>query len=209
MKNTLTFALFLAACSATTHAAPAVAAKSTTANAATAAPTTNTVYKADPTHTFVNFEVKHFGTSTLRGRFDKKEGSVTLDRTGKVGRAEFTIDMASVSTGVAALDTHLKGKDFFNASAKPTAKFVANNFTFEGNKVTSVSGTLTLLGKTLPVSLMATNFNCYDNPILKREVCGGDFETSITRSQWGMSYGLSMGLPDMIRLLIQVEAVKQ
>jgi polyisoprenoid-binding protein YceI len=166
-------------------------------------------YKADPTHTFANFEVKHFGTSTLRGRFDKKEGSVTLDKTAKTGKAEFTIDIASISTGVAALDTHLKSKEFFNVAAHPKAKFVGSQFTFDGAKVTSVSGTLTLLGKTLPVSLMATHFNCYDNPMLKREVCGGDFETSISRSQWGMTYGVSQGMQDMIRLVIQVEAVKQ
>ena len=59
------------------------------------------------------------------------------------------------------------------------------------------------------VTLTATNFNCYDSTMLKREVCGGDFETTITRSQWGMGWGLAFGIPDKIRLLIQVEAVKQ
>jgi polyisoprenoid-binding protein YceI len=75
--------------------------------------------------------------------------------------------------------------------------------------VTSVAGTLTMNGKTQPVTLTAANFNCYENPMLKREVCGGDFETTIQRSQWGVSYGLQYGLPDNIRLLIQIEAVKQ
>ena len=166
-------------------------------------------YNADPTHTFVTFEAKHAGTSTLRGRFDKKEGSVTIDRAAKTGKAEITIDIASISTGVAALDTHLKSKDFFNAAEAPTAKFVSDKFNYDGNKVSSVAGTLTMAGKTLPVTLTATNFNCYDSPMLKREVCGGDFETTVARSQWGMSYGLNYGLPDNIRLLVQVEAVKQ
>ena len=167
-------------------------------------------YAADPTHTFVTFEAKHFGTSTLRGRFDKKEGSVTFDRAAKTGKAEFTLDAASVSTGVPQLDTHLKGKDFFNAAESPTAKFSGDKFSFDANnKVSSVAGTLTMLGKTQPVTLTASNFNCYESPMLKREVCGGDFETTIARSQWGMSYGLNFGIPDNIRLLIQVEAVKQ
>jgi polyisoprenoid-binding protein YceI len=166
-------------------------------------------YNADPTHTFVNFEVKHFGTSTLRGRFDKKEGSVTIDRATKTGKAEFTIDIGSVSTGVPMLDTHLKSKDFFNAAEAPTAKFVGDKFTFDSNnKVTSVAGTLTMAGKTQPATLAASNFNCYENPMLKREVCGGDFETTIVRSQYGITYGLP-GIPDNVRLLIQVEAVKQ
>ncbi len=166
-------------------------------------------YNADPTHTFVNFEVKHFATSTLRGRFDKKDGSVTVNRAANTGKVDFTIDMASVSTGVAPLDTHLKGKDFFDAAEFPSAKFVGDKFAFDGAKVTSVAGTLTLRGKSLPVTLTASNFNCYDNPMLKREVCGGDFETTLKRSDWGVSYGLNYGIPDNVRLLVQVEAVKQ
>ena len=165
-------------------------------------------YAIDPTHTFVNFEAKHFGTSTLRGRFDKKEGSVQFDRAGKSGKAEITIDIGSVSTGVGPLDGHLKSKDFFNAAEFASAKFVSDKFVFDGDKVTEVTGSLTMLGKSNPVTLKATNFNCYQNPMLKREVCGGDFETTITRSQWGMTYGLP-GIPDGIRLLIQIEAVKQ
>jgi len=166
-------------------------------------------YAVDPSHTFVTFEANHMGTSTLRGRFDKKEGSVVLDKAGKSGKAEIVIDTTSISTGVPALDTHLKSKDFFNAAEFGTAKFTADKFNFSGDKVTDLNGTLTLLGKTQPVTLKATNFNCYLNPMLKREVCGGDFETTIARTQYGMAYGLNYGLPDNIRLLIQVEAVKQ
>jgi polyisoprenoid-binding protein YceI len=157
--------------------------------AAQAAPAT---YKIDPTHTFVTFEAKHFGTSTNRGRFDKKAGTVTLDKAAKTGKAE----------------GHLKGKDFLSAEAFPTATFVSDQFKFDGDKVTEVVGKLTLLGKTQPVTLKATSFNCYDNPILKREVCGGDFETTIKRSEYGITYGLP-GIPDEIKLDIQIEAVKQ
>lgn len=166
-------------------------------------------YAIDPTHTFVTFEAKHFGTTTNRGRFDKKEGSVTLDKATKTGRAEITIETGSINTGVAPLESHLKSKDFFNAAEFPTAKFVGDKFAFDGDKVTSVAGTLTLLGKTQPVTLTATNYNCYMSPMLKREVCGGDFETTIQRSQWGMTYGINFGIPDSVRLLIQIEAIKQ
>lgn len=176
--------------------------------AATAGFAQASTYSVDPTHTFVTFEASHFGTSTLRGRFDRKEGSVVFDKAAKTGKAEITIDMTSVSTGVAPLDTHLKSKDFFNAAEAPTAKFVGDKFSFNGDKVTEIAGTLTLLGKTQPVTLKANNFNCYNNPMFKREVCGGDFETTITRSQWGMAYGVP-GIPDNIRLLVQVEAIKQ
>ena len=166
-------------------------------------------YSIDPTHTFVTFEASHFNTSTLRGRFDRKEGAVMLDRSAKTGKAEITIDTSSVNTGVGPLDGHLKSKDFFNAAETPSVKFVSDQFSFDGNKITAVAGSLTMLGKTLPVTLNARNFNCYTSPLLKREVCGGDFETTIARSQWGMNYGLNVGLPDNIHLLIQIEAIKQ
>jgi polyisoprenoid-binding protein YceI len=179
------------------------------ATAAGVANAETSTYAIDPTHTFVTFEANHMGTSTLRGRFDKKEGSVSFDRAAKSGKADITIDVGSISTGVAPLDTHLKSKDFFNAAEAPTAKFVGEKFSFNGDKVSEIAGSLTMLGKTLPVTLKATNFNCYLNPMFKREVCGGDFETTIARSQWGMNYGMAYGLPDNIRLLVQVEAVKQ
>jgi len=176
-----------------------------TLSAAQAAPAT---YAIDPTHTFVTFEVKHFGTSTNRGRFDKKQGTVTLDVAARTGKAEISIDMASISTGTAAFDGHLKSKDFFGVDSFATATFVGDKFVFDGDKVSEVSGTLTLLGKTQPVTLKATSFNCFDHPRLKREVCGGDFETTIQRSAFGMNYGVPM-IPDQVKLVIQVEAVKQ
>lgn len=189
---------------------PAVlaAAVAATALVAAAAPAHAATYAIDPTHTFVTFEVLHFGTSTNRGRFDRKEGSVQFDRAARTGKVEITIDMASINTGVGPFNEHLRGKDFFDAATHPTATFVSERMTFTGDKVSEVTGTLTLLGKSLPVTLKASRFNCYDNPMFKREVCGGDFETTIKRSQWGMTYGLP-GIPDDVRLLIQVEAIKQ
>ncbi|HWH73170.1 MAG TPA: YceI family protein [Methylibium sp.] len=175
------------------------------AAAAQAAPVT---YAIDPGHTFVTFEVLHFGTSTNRGRFDKKQGSVTLDRAAKSGKVDITIETGSVSTGVGPFDSHLKGADFFDVEMYPSARFVGEQLRFEGDKLVEVAGTLTLLDKSQPVLLKASNFNCYINPRLQREVCGGDFETTIQRSRWGMSYGLP-GIPDNVRLLIQVEGVRQ
>ena len=58
-------------------------------------------YTVDPTHTFVTWEALHFGTSTSRGRFDKKEGRIEIDRSAKTGMVDITIDMASITTGVA------------------------------------------------------------------------------------------------------------
>jgi len=166
-------------------------------------------YAIDPAHTFVTFEVTHFGTSTNRGRFDKKEGTVQLDKDAKTGKVDLTLDTGSIDTGTPAFDKHLQSDNFLNTALYPTARFVADDFSFNGDKVSAVSGQLTLLGKSLPVALKATHFNCYLNPMLKREVCGGDFETTIQRSQWGMDWGINLGIPDAVKLVVQVEAVKQ
>ena len=166
-------------------------------------------YRIDPTHTFVTFEVTHFGTSTNRGRFDKKEGTVQLDKAGKTGKVELTLETGSIDTGTTGFDKHLQSDNFLNTAVFPTAEFTADKFTFNGEKVSEVSGLLSMLGKAVPVVLKATNFNCYVNPMLKREVCGGDFETTIQRSQWGMGWGINLGIPDTVKLAVQVEAVKQ
>ena len=166
-------------------------------------------YAIDPTHTNVVWEQTHFGTSTNRGRWAKKSGTVQFDRAAKSGKVELTLDMTSVDSGVAPFDKHLQSPDFFDAAQFPTATFVGDKFSFNGDKVTEVSGQLTLRGKTAPLTLKATRFNCYDHPMLKREVCGGDFEATLKRSQWGMDWGVENGVPDDVRLLIQVEAVRQ
>jgi len=120
-----------------------------------------------------------------------------------------TIATGSISTGTAAFDQHLRGKDFFDSAESPTAHFGADNFRFDGDKVAEVRGSLTLLGKMQPVLLKATNSGCTLHPMLKVGVCGGDFETTIQRSQWGISRGLSLGFSDNVRLVVQVEALKQ
>lgn len=189
MKKTLITAALLAA-AALAHAQPAT-------------------YAIDPTHTFVTYEIMHFGTSTNRGRFDKKEGTVQFDKAAKTGKVDISFDINSVNTGVAPMNKHLLGDDFFSADKYPTAKFVGDKFTFNGDKVSEVSGQLTMKGKTAPATLKTINFNCYDSPMLKREVCGGDFEAVIDRTQWGIDYGLAYGFSKNVKLVIQVEAIKQ
>jgi polyisoprenoid-binding protein YceI len=176
---------------------------------ASAAHAESATYAIDPAHTFVTFEITHFGTSTNRGRFDKKEGSVQLDRAAKTGKVDVTIDTTSISNGFPAFEKHLKSADLFDVEKFPTIKFVGDKFSFNGDKVSEIAGNLTLLGKTQPVTLKADQFNCYTSPMLKREVCGGDFETTIDRTAFGMNYGIDYGFPKNVRLIIQVEAVKQ
>lgn len=166
-------------------------------------------YAIDPTHTFATFEIGHFGASVNRGRFDKKEGKISFDKAAKTGSVDISFDVASVNTGTAGFDKHLQSADILNAEKFPKAQFVSTKFHFNGDKVSSVDGNLTLLGKTQPVTLKANQFNCFESPMLKREVCGGDFEATIDRTAFGVNYGVDWGFPKNVRLVLQVEAVKQ
>lgn len=182
----------------------------TTAFAAGGVYAQTAIYKVDPTHTYATWEAKHFGTSTSHGHWDKTEGEISLDKAAKTGKAEITIDMATINTGVAPFNTHLKSDAFFDVANHPTAKFVGDKFKFEGDKVTEVAGTMTIRGKSNPAVMKAVGFNCYDHPALKREVCGGDFETVIKRSLYGVNWGLSnLVTTDDVKVSIQVEAIKQ
>jgi polyisoprenoid-binding protein YceI len=169
-------------------------------------------YTIEPAHTFVQFEVLHFSTSTIRGRFGGTKapvgGSVTLDRAARAGQVAIEIDMTGIDTGIAPFNAKLRERDFFDTQRHPRAWFVARQWRFDGDRPASVTGELTLRGVSQGVTLTATHFNCYDSPIFKREVCGGDFEAVVKRSDFGMTYGLPL-VGDRVRLVVQVEAVRQ
>ncbi len=177
------------------------------ATAVQAAPAT---YAIDPTHTFATFEIDHNGASTNRVRFDKKSGTVEFDRDAKAGKVEVVLEMESLSSGTAAFDKHLKSADIFNVAKFPQAKFVSDKFVFDGDKLKEVTGHLTILDKTQPVTIKANKFTCYPNAMLqKRETCGGDFEAVIDRTAFGGNYGVDYGFPKQVRLVMSIEAVKQ
>lgn len=183
------------------YTAPAVAAKPS------GGPVKNASYVVDPTHTFVMYEMGHYGTTTNRGRFSTKDGSVQIDGTGTSGKVDVTMDISSINTGVDLLNRHVQSKDFFNVAEFPTGRFVADRIDFSGGKVADVPGSLTLMGQTRPVMLKAVRFNCYLSPLINRQVCGGDFETTVERSDWGITWGLNFGFENKVKLLVQVEAI--
>lgn len=163
-------------------------------------------YEIDPNHANARFSVNHFGTSTNAGGFYGLTGIVQYQPEAKKGFVGVTIPIGSLETGNKAFNKHLKSADFFNAEKFPTAYFKSTEWQFDGNKVKAVKGDLTLLDQTHPVTLTATNFNCYDSPMLETQVCGGDFETTIDRTKWGMNTYTDGGMMKDIKLKIQIEA---
>ena len=116
-------------------------------------------YTIDPRHTFPSYEISHSGWSTQRGRFDKTSGKIVLDRAGKTGSVDVTIEVASLNTGVDKLNEHLTSEDFFNAAKFPTMTFKASKIVFNGDSPASIPGEFTLLGVTKPATLTVTRFS--------------------------------------------------
>ncbi len=119
-------------------------------------------YVLDPAHSFVHFEVLHFGTSTSSGRFGPVTGEVTLDRSAGRGEVGLRIDTAGVDTGLPVFNARLRQPDLLASTEYPEAYFVARNFRFEGQRVVEVRGEFTLRGVSQPLSLHARHFACRD-----------------------------------------------
>lgn len=176
--------------------------------AATAARAEPVIYVLDPQHSFVHFEVLHFGTSTLRGRFGPIDGYVEIDRAAGRGSVALRIATASVDTGMPLFDARLRQPDLLASEAYPMADFTSALFRFEGADLKSVHGELTLRDSRRGLELRAKRFGCHTHPTLRREVCGGDFEGELERGDFGASFGMPF-VANRVRLLVQVEGIRR
>ena len=166
-------------------------------------------YKIDSHHANLRFHIDHFGTSTNSAGIYGLEGTVDFDAAAKTGAVALSIPLDKISSGHPDFDAHLKSPDIFNVAQNKEIKFKSTAFEFDGEKVKSVKGDLTLNGKTHPITLNATKFNCYDSPLRKTQVCGGDFETVLDRSQWGIDCLIDKGMSKDEKVVIQIAAAKQ
>lgn len=162
-------------------------------------------WQFDPQHTTVWWEVKHFGTSTHRGRFDDVAGQLRYDRATGAGELSVTVNTASVTSGVLPLDTLLRGEYFFASKDHPKAYYVSRTFRIEGGRLAALDGELTLRDVSTSLTLRAIRFGCYTPPESTREVCGGDFEGELRRSEFGMNYAWPF-VEDRVRIVVQAEA---
>lgn len=169
-----------------------------------------TTYQLDPTHTYPSFEADHFGgVSIWRGKFNRSRGRVTIDCEARTGTLEATIDMASVDIGNDTLDTALKGPKFFDATQFPTAVYKGTSMRFKGDVPVEVVGELTLHGVTKPLNLQIESFKCFQNRLLKREVCGTESTATFDRADFGVDMGKTYGFKMQTVLHIQAEGVRQ
>jgi len=163
-------------------------------------------YTIDPGHTYVSFAISHLGFSTLRGKFNKQSGSLDFDPATKKAKVKIEIEASSIDTGHAKRDAHLQSPDFLNAVENPTISFESTETKWNGDKLASVTGNLTILGVSKPVTLTITSMNCGTHPFAKKDACGFDASGSIKRSDFGVSYGLP-GIGDVLELNVELEAL--
>src|SRR5579862_5637884 len=111
-------------------------------------------WTVDPAHTVVGFSARHMGLSTVRGRFSNVSGTLETDpRDLTRTTGEIEIDAASIDTGNADRDAHLRSADFLDVEHHPTITFVPKKVELRQGDEFSVTGDLTIRGQTHPVTL--------------------------------------------------------
>lgn len=170
-------------------------------------------YIINPEHTNVRFALEGFKSSATTGGFYNVKGQLQYDPSLKTGDIFLTIPISSLNTGNQTFNSKLTGPEFFDAQSFPLAQFKSTNWYFNkevtSSKVVRVDGKLTLHGETHPISLKASQFDCYLNANSKEEVCGGNFTATIDRTKWNIDKYAWFGLAKNLNLNIQVEATRQ
>jgi polyisoprenoid-binding protein YceI len=166
----------------------------------------------DPTHTYITFFVSHIGYSDLAGMFLESEGTLSYDEEAKeLKSATIVVKTDSVFTNHEKRDEHLRNADFLNTGEYPEMTFVATKAEKLSDTEGKVTGDLTLLGVTKPITLdvvfnKAGNYPFGDG----HYALGFDATGSFKRSDFGMTYGVDGNIVgDEIKLVIGAEAIRQ
>ena len=165
-------------------------------------------YKVDSAHTYILFRVKHLGIGYSYGRIVNPTGTFTFDdSTATNGTIEMQVQTNSIFTGIEKRDSHLKSPDFFNVEKHPLISFKSTSFKKISENTYEISGDLTLIDKTRPITTKAYQTGVGKDPYGKYR---RGFETSFTikRSEFGMDFMLS-GISDEVNLTVSIEGIRQ
>ena len=168
------------------------------------------VYDLDPKHTSVEFIARHLMITKVRGRFDDVSGVITVAEDPEASSVEVTIGAASVHTGEAQRDGHLRSGDFFDTETHPTWTFKSTKVEPDGDQW-KVTGDLTIRGETQPV-VLDVEFDGANTTPWGTSAVAFSATTELDREQWGLTYnqvletgGVMVG--KKIRIELNVEAV--
>ena len=170
-------------------------------------------YKIDPAHVAVKFAVHHIGFADTLGMFLDVQGSFKFDESAPaVKDIVITVTADSVFTNHERRDGHLKGKDFLNAEEHPEVRFVGTDAKATGENTGQITGDLTLLGVTRPMTLDVTLNKIGEYPFGDGPpyVVGVSARGTVKRSDFGMMYAVENGwVGDEVELTIEFEAIRQ
>jgi polyisoprenoid-binding protein YceI len=166
-------------------------------------------YSIDETHAHAAFKVSHLGFSHTIGQFKEISGTLEFDEADpSASSVSVTINTASVDSANEARDEHLRKADFLNVEAFPTMTFASTGVEVTGENTGTLTGDLTLLGVTKPVTLDVTFNQAGPHPFDPSKIVAGFSATgAINRSDFGMAYA-SPAIGETVELTIEIEARK-
>jgi len=163
-------------------------------------------YTVDSSHTYPRFSYSHVGYSTQLSSFTNTSGIVVFDAAAKTGTVDIVIDMTSANTGSTEFNSHIQSEDFLHTAKFPKATFKSTKVLFDGDKLASVEGQLTIKGVTKPVTLTVSSFQAMLHPMMRLPALGANAFTTIKRSEFGAGkYAPLVG--DELRIDIAIEAL--
>jgi polyisoprenoid-binding protein YceI len=149
-------------------------------------------WKIDPTHTQIEFTVKHMMIAKVRGRFETFEGSVELDPENPIAaRVEGTIEATSLNTRDEQRDGHLRSADFFDVEKYPTMKFRSSRIESAAKGQYKVYGDLTIKNITREVVFEVTDEGQAQDP-WGNERRGYSAVTKINRKDFGLTWNVAL-----------------
>ncbi|WP_227369872.1 YceI family protein [Halomonas sp. M20] len=169
-------------------------------------------YRIDPEHFSIGFLIDHLGYQKQLGMFLEGEGEFVYDeQTQALSSGRVEIPAASLFTNHEKRDEHVLSDDFLNAKEYPSIVFEATDFNAESDTQGSLTGDLTLLGETHPVTLDVTLNKAEKYPFgHKQYTLGLSARTTLSRSEWGMTYGVDNGMVgDEVELIFEFEGIRQ
>lgn len=175
---------------------------------------TRTVWKIDPSHSVVEFAVKHMMFATVKGRFATFAGEViTHPEDPTEGEVNFTVDANSIDTRDEKRDEHLRSNDFFGVGDHPQMAFTSTRVEHVPGPTFRVHGDLTMHGISRPVVLETTFNGSGVNP-WGQTVASWSATTEIDREQWDMNFNAALEAGGVlvgtnIKVNIEIEAARE
>jgi polyisoprenoid-binding protein YceI len=147
----------------------------------------------DTTHSAATFSVKHMMITTVRGSLAVTDGKVTFDPANPAAASvEATLDAASINTGLADRDGHLKSPDFLDVANFPTISFKSAKVEPTSETTARVTGDLTIRGVSKPAVLEVEFLGSGTDPFTKAEKAGFTATTTINREDWGLTWNVAL-----------------